>query len=703
VKPATVLKLALAAALVLLVTLVQVVKSIDVDRFHLQASRWITQQTGRTVTFAGPLSLKLGLRPALVTDGVTLANRAGSALPDMVKLGHVEAQIGLLPLLLGEVRVTRIRVDGADIALDSDGHGQGNWNFIAGPVARDPAILPASAIRITQIIVERVTVHLSGTTQGTLQIDHATLDSDGPAAPIALTLEGNWQGRHLTVSGLLSSLKDMLSPDKPLSLRLTALLPGLVISLDGTLSGHLLPGPTLQMAVNLDSADSADLGPWVGLKLPSLGSARAVLHLDGLLEHPRLATIDATIGRHDELAISVKGAIADPLDGSGVDLAWSIDGDAAAGLSLGVRAGSLPLSLSGHISSSGRGGEQEWRIADLKGSLGRSDMSGQLSLQNHAGRPRWEGHFDSVLLDLTRPGGALLDVADSPPEARFFSDLPLVLGWLTNSDGHVSWQIKSLILRRLDGSNLSVDLAWQGAKFAGTAKAASIAGGTIDARVSLDAAGTPTILALDMALSHLGVGDLLSALALSDALAGGQIDFRLHSRTVGDTPRTLFASLQGDAALAVGSTTINNRLGQDGLGKVIGILSPTGNADSSDLRCLVSFFTFIDGLARSEALLFNLAGLTVTGQGSVNLQNEMLDFTVTPRPAGVAAGGALDIGGSLLHPIVTPDKGAIVRNLPAISGDLGQPLQKLASMGANSCLSTLLQTKRGRTGGGATR
>ena len=150
-KTRTVLKLAALAALLLLVALTQVVKSIDVDQYRGLVSRWVQQRTGRAVTFSGPLTLKLSLRPALVADGVTLANRPGGAAPDMLRLGHVEAEVGFLPLLSGEVRIGRLWIDGAELDFESDGHGHGNWEFSAASAGNGPnqEEVPATALHVT--------------------------------------------------------------------------------------------------------------------------------------------------------------------------------------------------------------------------------------------------------------------------------------------------------------------------------------------------------------------------------------------------------------------------------------------------------------------------------------------------------------------------------------------------------------------------
>ena len=84
---------------------------------------------------------------------------------------------------------------------------------------------------------------------------------------------------------------------------------------------------------------------------------------------------------------------------------------------------------------------------------------------------------------------------------------------------------------------------------------------------------------------------------------------------------------------------------------------------------------------------------TVTGQGSVNLASESLDFTLTPRPAGQTPAVQIDLGGSLLHPSVAPARAAYVKNVPGMVSDAASPLMTFASDG-NPCFVALAQGRR---------
>jgi uncharacterized protein involved in outer membrane biogenesis len=689
-----VFRVALVFAAVLAVALVRVVKSIDVDRYRAEASAWTRQATGRELAFAGPVKLRLSLHPALTANGLTLANRPGDARADMVRLDRVEAQIGLLPLLWGEVRVSRVLVDGADILLDENGAGRGNWELDpAAPAAGEKSDPHPAAIRVTQLVFRHVAVHLQDPADDGLTIERATFDTDGLATPIALTLDGKWHGKHLAVTGLLGSLKEVFVEEKPLSLRLKALMPGLVASADGTVKSAG-QGLDLALSMTADLNDSADLDPLIGLPLPSLGSARAAFTVSGRLSRPSLSAVEATVGRHDTLAITVRGQVSDPLSGTGIDLALGIDGDASAAFGFGSPGKPLPMALSGHVGASGDGDGRSWRVADLKGTLGRSDVTGRVEVSRHNGHAVIDGQFDSALLDLTRPPQPASTETGHvlPLDGRLFSDDPLPTHILMSSDGHLVWRVARLVDRRMSAGGVTLDLDWHEGKLTAQGGAASIGNGRVDGTLSLDARVSPPATSVDLSLSHVELGALMAQLGLSDGLQGARVDLKLKSTGTGESLRALVATQQGSSLLSIGPTQVASRFTDDGFGAILGRLGG-GSGPWTDMRCLVSHFTLADGLARSEALLFSVGTQTVTGQGSVNLASESLDFTLTPRPAGQTPAVQIDLGGTLLHPSVAPARAAYVKNVPGMVSDAASPLMTFASDG-NPCFAALAQGRR---------
>lgn len=708
-KPRTVVRLAALAAMLLLVVLLQVVKSIDLEHYRSQLAQLVLQQTGRELHFANPLMLKLGFRPALVTDGVSLANLPGRDPDEMIRLDHIEAEIGLLPLFSGQIRVNRLWIDGADIALQSE--GRGNWQFSppAEPTTPPAALPPGTMLHIAEVIIEHARVYYDAAPGGepSLRFARVALDSDGPVSPIAVTLEGDWSGRRLSVNGVIGSLRELLKGAFPLQFKM--LTPGMVVSVDGALQGDLPQGPSASLAIAFDVSDSADLNPWLGLNLPSLGSARAAMTLGGRLNRPRLSDLDVTIGRHDTLAIGLKGKIEDPVGGNGVDLALSADGDIAALLGAQNPAATLKLLVSGHFTTQNGGKEEErlWRISDLKASLGRSDLLGQLQIRRRPDQPVIEGQFESNAFDLALLSGQPIEPnRDSPAtepsipaDPRFFSDLPLPLSFLQTSEGRLTWHLLHVTDHHFDARNVALTLDWRRGRAQADGTIGQLAGGALELHAALDGAARPPSMSLDLALSHLTLGELLAGLGADPGISGGRVDFRLKAIGGGESPRAIFASLQGKSLLSLGPMTILSPPSGKIIGTVVSNLATDAGNGPADLRCLLSHFTLIDGLARSEALVFSLGSLSVTGQGSLNLTDESLDFTLTPRPNGQGAATPLNIGGTLLHPQIAANRGAIVRNLPAVTATNENALAGLVSDEGNPCYAAYLQGKKTRGAG----
>lgn len=103
--------------------------SFDLQAYRDQVVRAVADATGRSVAIDGELSLALSLRPKLVAEGVTLGNPPGFSRPEMVRIGRLEAEARLWPLLQGEVVIDRLALEGVDLLLERGAEGRGNWSF----------------------------------------------------------------------------------------------------------------------------------------------------------------------------------------------------------------------------------------------------------------------------------------------------------------------------------------------------------------------------------------------------------------------------------------------------------------------------------------------------------------------------------------------------------------------------------------------
>lgn len=705
----TILKLASVGAIALIIALVAVVKSIDVNDYRGVLTNAAKAATGRDLTIRGKLSLRLSLTPALIAEDVSLSNAAWGSRPDMIHVQRLRADIGLLPLLVREVRLSRLQLHGPEILLERNAAGKANWDFGSQVSAAVPVVEAAptpTTFKIGQVSVDHARIVYRDARTGrdeTLVVEQLTADADSVSSPIGLRADGAWNGQHFEVSGVLGSMNSLLTLSKPYMVKMKAVLPGLVATTNGTVSAGKDGAPVLSLQVSADATEVAEAAKMVGLTLPQLGAARISMGVVGPLSQPSLVNIDAALGRRDVVALTVKGNIKTPLTGEGADLLLFIEGESLASLN---RAGDLvppigPVKGAAHLTDIDGG----WRLSDLKLALGHSDLAGDISLRIRAAKPAIEAHLASSVLDFGELSGNKADAARPKTESsRLFPDDLLPLSWLTMADASIAWKIDRLVTEGVNVQQVSLSLTDSNGKLVVTPDIAVLAGGKASGSLNVDASSKVAAVRLTLDADKVVMGDLLKGFNISQNIHGARTSLHMALKGNGNSVRAMMARVSGDVSMVVDKGTIDDAYADVVALDVLRQLAPWTQQKNTQMQCLVSRFSIADGLAHSEGLLFDTDAMTVSGQGSINLANELLDLTVAPKPKDaslISLALPLDIGGTLLHPTVTPNRGAIVKGVAGVAGAvlLGPfgallPLISAGNDDSNACLAAINQAKK---------
>ena len=304
--------------------------------------------TGRALTLAGPIGLKLALVPTVTLEDVTLANAPGGSRPEMARIRRVEVELALLPLLSRQVEVKRLVLQAPDILLETDAEGRPNWAFTpaappaAGtPATPAPAAAPATAAqeagRRLGIAVDRIAVTegrltwRDGRTGQSRLLEIARLETraDGATGPLDLSGQFALDGTPFTLEGRTGSLAALTDPAAgspnvgPWPLRLTLEAAGAKLAAEGTIAQPLqargwrmavkaripelqrlapllpdAPLPPLRDLLLVANAADGGLGA-----LPALSDLRLTLGpaaLDALLPGLQLASLTASLPAQDQ-------------------------------------------------------------------------------------------------------------------------------------------------------------------------------------------------------------------------------------------------------------------------------------------------------------------------------------------------------------------------------------------------------------------
>ncbi len=173
----------------------------------------VRDATGRELTIRGGAELKLSLEPKLVIEDVALGNASWGASPQMLTAKRIEAQVALLPLLRRRVDIVRFALIEPTIALETDGKGNGNWQFGGAPgsgagTARSPGGLAFGDLAISN---GTVTYRDGGTGKVTnIAIDTLSLHARDAQSPISAQFRGKVDDIAVSVEGDLGPLDALL-------------------------------------------------------------------------------------------------------------------------------------------------------------------------------------------------------------------------------------------------------------------------------------------------------------------------------------------------------------------------------------------------------------------------------------------------------------------------------------------------------------
>ena len=187
----------LAGAAIIVVVLFAValgiIATVDWSKYAATVQAAVKDATGRELVLGG--SVKTGIfPPRLLIEDVAFGNASWGSRPEMVKAKRVEVRTALLPLLAGSIRL-KVDLVEADLMLETDAKGVGNWEF--GEVAAKPASGGKGALPDVDLEWLRLT-------QATFQYrDGRTKKVGRIAVDEGLVREKGFSGREITSFGFL--------------------------------------------------------------------------------------------------------------------------------------------------------------------------------------------------------------------------------------------------------------------------------------------------------------------------------------------------------------------------------------------------------------------------------------------------------------------------------------------------------------------
>ena len=576
--------IAVGLIIAVVVALYVIISSYDFNSLKPQITRAAKEATGRELKLEGDIRLKISLRPALVVEGVKFQNAPWGSRPEMAQIKRFEVQVALLPLISGNIEVSRLILTEPDILVETDRAGKSNLEFEKKPVAEKPKEAPPPkgemklpALTIKELrIVKGLMTYKDGRTGKTYAVGLESLNAAIPSleSPMKLQIKGDYNKEPFEVDGSLGPLAAFTKPGTPWPLNVTAKIVNAVLTVDGSIK-DVKTQRGMDLKLGLKGKELADFGKLTGKPLP------------------------------------VKG----------------------------------PFDISGRLTDPA---PKAYKISDLKVNLGESDLSGSMDVNLAGSRPSISAALSSKKMDLRPlmgAGGEAAKPAGKPgkeaPKAaskreRVFPNDPLPLDGLKQVDAVIKYRASQVLLPKLAMNDLSLDLALKEGHLVMRPLKAVVGGGMLDGFVDLDSEGKVAALTTLIKIDKLDLGKMLKDLQINETVEGN-LDVEMDLQGRGASVAGIMGELNGKTVIVMGKGKISNKylelLSGDLSSNIFKLLNPAQKeTQQTVVNCFVSGFSIKNGRAETTALVFDTERMSVVGDGEIDLKTEKLNIGLKPSP-----------------------------------------------------------------------
>ena len=366
------------------------------------------------------------------------------------------------------------------------------------------------------------------------------------------------------------------------------------------------------------------------------GKAGELLSLkDEQLDFP--LQLDARAGR---LLAKAEGVIANPRQLSGLDFKVDLRGGSLADLypfTGIVLPDTPPFATHGRLVGQLKASQAVWDYRDFSGTVGQSDLSGQVTYTSGEPRPRLKGELRSRLLRLADLGpviGAKSNNPDKPPQAgKVLPDDPF---------DTTRWDKMDLDLRytgeRIERpqavpiNSLSVHALLDNAVLKLAPLDFGIAGGRLSTQVQMDPRSQPMNVSVRGDVRGLKLSALFPKVELMKKSLG-DVDGGIAFDAKGASIARMAATANGELRLYVRDGVVSQQLldlAGLNLGSVL-VSKLFGQDKDVRLRCAIADVPVRDGVAHLRNVKVNTDDALIELTGTADMRHEQFDIDVNPK------------------------------------------------------------------------
>ncbi len=340
----------------------------------------------------------------------------------------------------------------------------------------------------------------------------------------------------------------------------------------------------------------------------------------------------------------VEGTLSNPASFSGLDMQVLLQAESMADLyplTGIVLPNTPPFRTKGHLVGSLEPGRAVWDYRDFTGTVGQSDLRGQLTYTSAEPRPRLTGEMASKQLRLADLGpvvgapsgerpqekGTSKRAGKVLPDAAFATDRWNAMDLDLKFKGERIVRDESLPIENLD-----VHARMENAQLTLSPLRFGVAQGKIDSTVVLDGRDAPLKAQLRGSVDGLRLSALFPKVELMEK-SFGRLDGAMAVNGTGNSIAKMLGTSNGEARVYIRDGRFSKQmldLAALNVGSVV-VAKLFGENKEVQLRCAVADFGIKDGIAQTRSVKLNTEEAVVETMGTIDLGREYMDLYIKPE------------------------------------------------------------------------
>ncbi len=607
------------------------IHSFDLNKYKSYASDLVEKELGRKLSINGDASVGISLVPTIIINDVELANAEWASNPQMVKVKSLEVKFSLLPLLKKQVVIDKVLLNEPEIFLEVASDGKANWDF------------PKNT--------QMATVDVKNVSYSFSLISEANA-SENVAVPTAAFLNG-FVAKNVSISDGVVQYNNLQSKQN-----INLIINNIRMSAESMDSD-------LTAEFNVVYNNDKIVGKTV------LGSLNSLLSGKGV--YPVSLSVNA-FNVDAELAGNVVDMLVDPTFAFNANI-YNPAGNFGApettlkttveGSMKKVKADIQTLNIVNNLITGMVSADLEGKVPNVVADL----MSDKINLQNFSQESNFAFEFPSLISEAQ----AITMVPDTAIPYSVMKTL----------DAKLNLDVKELVIEPgMSAQNLIVGAVLQNGFLTVNPLKLNFGGGDININLSVNANNQTIVLKADsknMLLQNLHKEFVVENSNDFGIVSGGNVDLYVDVSGKGATYRQMSESLKGQAIAIVGESKVNSGtlkfLEGNFITQILTALNLNKNKSKEiDLKCGVIRTDLGGGKAVfPSGIALNAEQLTIVSDGSINLVNDKIDFSIRP------------FGGKLVDTNVTQALSSFIKvkgtlDKPAIAIDDTQALKTIVGV-----------------------